>query len=236
MSVVYLIRHGQASFGSDHYDRLSDTGRRQAEVLARHFAAVEQVFDAVYCGSLERQRDTAQPLCRQGNTRSGSSPEPVISDFLNEYDSRAVWDHYIPILCRQKPSLIEDVKQVTSDRKAFQRLFDEVMTAWVSAPETGDGLPSWSDFRKRVRSGMRKIMREQGRRKRVAVFTSGGPIALMVQQALDLTDTVTLGLSWQIMNASVTRIQYNNQRIALQVFNDVTYLELTKDRTLLTYR
>jgi len=58
-----------------------------------------------------------------------------------------------------------------------------------------------------------------------------------VQQALNLTaDADTLGLSWQIMNAAVTRIQYNGRQLTLQVFNDVTHLELMKDRTLLTYR
>jgi len=35
MPVVYLIRHGQASFGAQDYDVLSATGHRQAEVLAR---------------------------------------------------------------------------------------------------------------------------------------------------------------------------------------------------------
>ena len=29
MAIIYLIRHGQASFGADDYDQLSDLGRRQ---------------------------------------------------------------------------------------------------------------------------------------------------------------------------------------------------------------
>ena len=29
MGTLYLVRHGQASFGSDHYDQLSELGRRQ---------------------------------------------------------------------------------------------------------------------------------------------------------------------------------------------------------------
>lgn len=236
MSTIYLIRHGQASFGSDHYDRLSATGQRQAELLTRHFAAIELVFDAVYCGSLERQIDTAEPIYRNGNTGQGNVPEPVTSELFNEYNSRAVWEHYLPIVCRHKPSLAKDVKNVTTDRKAFQRLFGEVMTAWISNSETEDGPESWNDFGKQVISGIHKIIQEQGRKKKVALFTSGGPIAVVVQQALNLTDVATLRLSWQIMNASVTRIQYNGERIALQVFNDITHLELMKDQTLLTYR
>ena len=33
---IYLIRHGQASFGADDYDVLSPTGIRQAEILGDH--------------------------------------------------------------------------------------------------------------------------------------------------------------------------------------------------------
>ncbi|MCH1491392.1 MAG: histidine phosphatase family protein, partial [Luminiphilus sp.] len=32
MASIYLIRHGQASFGSDNYDQLSPVGQRQADV------------------------------------------------------------------------------------------------------------------------------------------------------------------------------------------------------------
>jgi len=236
MSTVFLIRHGQASFGSDQYDHLSPTGHRQAELLARHFAALNLVFDAVYCGSLDRQRDTVKPLYRMDNDHRVACPEPVYTDRFDEYDSRAVWEHYLPILQRQKPHLSDDIKQLPADKKAFQRLFEAVMIAWISKPEPARGLPVWGDFVKRVRSGLQTIIREQGRGKKVAVFTSGGPIAVIVQQALNLTDADTLGLSWQIMNAAVTRIQYNGRQLTLQVFNDVTHLELMKDRTLLTYR
>ena len=75
-----------------------------------------------------------------------------------------------------------------------------------------------------------------GARKQIAVFTSGGPISVVVQAALDLSDRKTLEVSWQLMNASVTRIKYNRRGIMLAVFNDVTHLELESDERLLTYR
>ena len=37
MSTLYMIRHGQASFGKEDYDKLSDGGLRQARILAHHF-------------------------------------------------------------------------------------------------------------------------------------------------------------------------------------------------------
>lgn len=70
----------------------------------------------------------------------------------------------------------------------------------------------------------------------MAIFTSGGPISVCVQQALNLSDDHTLQITWQIMNASVTRLKYSSNRLMLFGFNDVTHLELQKDAHLLTYR
>ena len=36
--VIHLVRHGQASFGTDDYDRLSDLGRMQATLAGRELA------------------------------------------------------------------------------------------------------------------------------------------------------------------------------------------------------
>ena len=68
MSEIYMIRHGQASFGSRNYDVLSPLGTTQAEILAEHLIATGLRFDAVYAGTLERQAATGRALaaaCRQ---------------------------------------------------------------------------------------------------------------------------------------------------------------------------
>ncbi len=53
MSRLFLIRHGQASFLSDNYDQLSETGESQAQALGEELTADNIVFDAVFCGDLE---------------------------------------------------------------------------------------------------------------------------------------------------------------------------------------
>ncbi|EPM78754.1 hypothetical protein A249_34210, partial [Pseudomonas syringae pv. actinidiae ICMP 18804] len=40
MGSIYLIRHGQASFGADDYDVLSPVGIRQSRVLGAHLAGL----------------------------------------------------------------------------------------------------------------------------------------------------------------------------------------------------
>jgi broad specificity phosphatase PhoE len=62
MGQVLLVRHGQASFGSDDYDVLSDLGERQAAVLGRCLAARGIVPSALLHGRMVRQRRTAELL------------------------------------------------------------------------------------------------------------------------------------------------------------------------------
>jgi broad specificity phosphatase PhoE len=236
MSEIFLIRHGQASFGRENYDRLSPLGLRQARVLAEHFIGIERHFDGIYFGRLERQRATAEPLIDSYRQNALEAPPPVVIDAFDEYDSEAVWRSQTSRLLEEEPALSEEMAQVFSDRKTFQRLFARVMLRWVSGRFDQPGVPTWEEFAEGVRQGLGQIMAEQGKRKKLAVFTSGGPIAVAVQTALALSDRMTIELNWQIMNASVSRLKYNRQGVALAGFNDVTHLELQGSPDLLTYR
>ena len=60
MASLYLIRHGQASFGSDHYDQLSSLGQRQADISGRYFTDVGLHFAQAVSGDLSRQRETGE--------------------------------------------------------------------------------------------------------------------------------------------------------------------------------
>ena len=62
MGNIYLVRHGQAAFGTEHYDRLTDLGVAQARLLGAYFARRQIRFDAVFTGTLRRQAETAQGI------------------------------------------------------------------------------------------------------------------------------------------------------------------------------
>ena len=59
MPVVLLVRHGQASFGAEDYDVLSDTGREQSQVVGVELGRRGLRSPVAVCGSLRRQKDTA---------------------------------------------------------------------------------------------------------------------------------------------------------------------------------
>ena len=236
MSEILLIRHGQASFGEDNYDRLSPIGVRQSKIVARHLSALDKSFDAVYCGTMERQVKTAQELYECCKDMKITLPELLQSASFDEYDSLTVWEALIPGMIQENPSLSKDLEKVYSDKKSFQKLFEQVMHRWISGAYDPPGSPKWSDFKKRVRQGLKDIMKRHSSKKQLAIFTSGGPISAAIQLALGISDQKTMEISWQIMNASITRFKYNDRGIALSGFNDIAHLELEHDRQLLTYR
>ncbi len=236
MSEIYLFRHGQASFGEDNYDKLSPNGVKQSQILGRHLAQTGKSFDAIYFGEMERQQKTAQEFIDYCSIKKLATPQPNISDAFNEYDSVAVWQALVPELAQADPSIAKDAAKFAGEKKAFQRVFSKVMNRWISGSYQASGIPNWNDFKQRVRQGLDDLITRHGARQQIAIFTSGGPISVVVQAALDLTDPKTLEVSWQLMNASITRIKYNSTGIMLAVFNDVTHLELAGDESLLTYR
>ena len=59
MSRMIMIRHGQASFLSDDYDRLSALGLDQARQLGEYWRAQQMQCDAAFCGPRRRHRETA---------------------------------------------------------------------------------------------------------------------------------------------------------------------------------
>ncbi len=236
MSELYMIRHGQASFGQENYDRLSPRGVVQAEIVARHWVRIDRKIDAIYVGGMKRQVDTAGALVSAYKEKRMPVPDIIVDEAFDEYDSASVFEAQLPGMMEEKPSISEKLAHIYTDKRTFQLLFEEAMNRWVSGVCDIAGVVTWHGFSERVIRGARQVMQNQGAGKCLAVFTSGGPISVVVQEALGLTDKMAMALSWQIMNASVTRFKYNARGFALAGFNDITHLELKNDDTLLTYR
>ena len=95
MASLYLIRHGQASFGSANYDQLSPLGQRQADISGQFFAETGLHFAQAASGDLSRQRETGERVL-------ASQPEPAtlrVDPRLNEVDNEGQIASLLPILC-----------------------------------------------------------------------------------------------------------------------------------------
>lgn len=236
MSDLYLVRHGQASFGEENYDRLSPTGVVQAGIVARQWVNIGRKIDAIYVGSMKRQADTADALVCAYQENQMVVPEIIIDTAFDEYDSGSVFEAQLPGMIAEDPSISEKLPDIFSNRSVFQLLFQEAMNRWVSGDYDVPGVTTWRDFKQRVKNGIYGVIQTQGAKKTLAVFTSGGPISVVVQEALGLTDQMAMAQSWQVMNASVTWFKYNAKGITLAGFNDIAHLELENDKDMLTYR
>ncbi len=236
MSEIYLFRHGQACFGTKNYDRLSPTGVRQSELLAKFLEGSDIHFDAVYAGRMNRHEETARPFCDRYGTRHCQLARPEFTAAFDEYDSRAL---LVARKRRQTNGEEERIRlaDLMRDTKAFQAYFAETVTRWAEGEfDAMEGIEPYPLFCRRVMDGIDGIMERHGNGQRIAVFTSGGPISVAVKTALVLSDEKAIEVSWQIMNASLTCLKYSGQKLALSILNSVTHLWREKDPSLITYR
>ena len=236
MSEIYFIRHGQASFGSRNYDQLSPTGIRQAQIVADYLNGLGMGFDAVYSGRMQRQQDTARPLCAVQAT-TGGDDDPTVLPAFDEYDAGSLLKARTRVSRGPGAVTADALATLRRDKKTFQAYFTDTVHGWLNGDYDGvDGVEPWPVFQARVRAGVADIMTCHRNGCRVAVFTSGGPISVALQMALELSDAKTVDMNWQIMNASLTCIKYNPSGLILSFFNNTTPLLLARDPALLTYR
>lgn len=231
-----MVRHGQASFGKENYDELSEKGRRQCSILAEHLIRTGLSFDAVYAGDMVRQQDTAREMIAGYRVHKRTLPALCTMREFNEYSSRDVIMAHIHDVTQEDPDLKADLERLYIDKKAFQRVFEKIMTHWISGDAEKPGVVRWQDFRERVQAGLRKVMAENGRKKNILICTSGGPISAVVQMALGLSDEKALRIAWHIVNTSVTTFVYDGDRMELTAFNNAAHLELLNDSGWITYR
>ncbi|MEW5734789.1 MAG: histidine phosphatase family protein [Thermodesulfobacteriota bacterium] len=230
MSVLYLVRHGQASFGEANYDKLSALGERQAGITAGFFAGLPKPVDTVICGRMVRHRQTADPFCRT------APREPLIREHFDEFDGLAAWVEDVGKMAKADAAVAEDLKNVLADERAFSRVLQKALRRFVEGYADPKLAALWAAFTQRVREGMQSIMAGFGPGAQVVVYTSAGPVAAAVQMALSLSDAKAMELAFQVKNASVTAFRYNEQGMVLSSFNEVGHLFAEKDNTLITYR
>ncbi len=236
MSTLYFIRHGQASFGKDDYDELSDTGHRQARILAHYFEVMGRRFDAIYTGTLSRHLKTAEAMLAHLNEVKAPVPPVRQLEGLNEYPTHDIFPALAPAAVAADPTLATDVAALMKDRRAFQRVFEAVMGLWASGTHAVPGLMTWQDFKGKVNRAIDEIMKHDGTGKNVAVFTSGGTISVAVQRTLGLGETGAMKIAEQLVNTSVTRFKCTRDRIMMATFNEYAHLERENDGKLITYR
>ncbi len=239
MSDLVLVRHGQASFFSDDYDLLSPLGELQSRTLGEYWLAREARFDEVYSGPLKRQLRTAELVGEVYRGAGRAWPDLKVLDELAEYDGDGVIRGLLPMLSSrdQRVQQLADAWQQAEGQKekyqTFHRMFMAVTDAWVKGEVETDAVESWRSFHDRVRRGLRQITSGESGGRRIAVFTSGGPISIAVQTAMQAPEALAIELNWRIRNCALNEIVFSKGKYTLDHFNGIPHLQ---DQKLWTYR
>jgi broad specificity phosphatase PhoE len=205
MSTLTVVRHGQARPFEKNSDCLSETGEKQARALGEYWARAGVTFDEAWSGSLQRHRQTAA-LALGGN--------PKIAAEFNECDAEGILRGY------PHPSTFPD-------NRAFQKAFEAAMEKWVISqedPVERENVEPFADFHARVLRGLRAIQEGPSNRN-VVLFTSGGPIGVLVQTALGGPARSFADVNWRVRNCSISEFVFSRDRLSLDSFNSVGHLE-----------
>jgi broad specificity phosphatase PhoE len=239
MSVMTLVRHGQASFFADDYDRLTPLGEEQSRLLGEYWARHRLKFSEVYTGPRSRQRRSAEVTGAAMRAAGCEWPESIVIDDLDEFDLDGILHRLAPDLSRRNAAfagLLDQFRRSHGDHdraRTFQIMFEALLLHWQNTPATDSGVESWPTFRVRVERALRQVIDRPGRGRRAAVFTSGGIIGAATAWALGAPDRTALELSWRLRNCALTDFIFTQERLTVDSFNAVPHLE---DPALWTYR
>lgn len=218
MPVIHLVRHGQASFGSEDYDALSDTGRIQASVAGAELARRAPREPLLLCGTLRRQRQTAELLAEAGEFRG----EIVQDARWNEYDHLSLLNsHGAP------PSS-------SPDNRALQDALDAALLAWIEEAGRGER-DGWQQFSRQANAALADATGALTKGRDAIVVTSGGVLAALCGALLSLPAAGVVAVNRVMLNAAVTTVLAGRGGLSLLSLNDHAHLSGERE-ALRTYR
>jgi broad specificity phosphatase PhoE len=237
MGQIYLVRHGQASFGQTNYDQLSPLGFEQARMLGRWFAQRGLHFHQVVTGSMQRHLQTAETcLAMAPDERHRAGAWQVDAGF-NEYNHHDVLVRHWPAF-EDAAEVRRFIAETPNGKRAFQSIFQDAVARWMSGAHDAEYAEAWPDFRTRCVASLTRLAGNAPPSQDIVVFTSGGTIATLCQQVLGLPDERTAALNWSLVNCAVTKLFYQPDRLALSYLNNYAHLEAAgdDDARMITYR
>ena len=227
MPSVLLVRHGQASFGGESYDVLSERGHEQAGVVAADLDARGLNATRLISGGLRRQLDTAAPIAE----RTGLEVE--VDPRWDEYRSDDVLSHHSEVDAREERAAGSPAPEISS--RDFQALLEDALHAWIDAGDGGPAQEPWPAFAARVEGALRGAADGLGSGETAIVSTSGGVVAAVCALLLGVPARSMVAFNRVSVNSGITKIAVGRGGMTLVSFNEHGHLDRHGDG-LLTYR
>ncbi len=225
MSELFLVRHAQAAFGTDDYDRLSELGHQQANWLGEYFRYRKLRFDQVICGDMVRHRETLQGI----STGMGQATQKYsVHSQWNEFDFESLIQAYLSEFPEQRPPS----NAVPGE---FTQLLRKALQAWAGK-QVVSGMPeSWLEFEQRVREALALITRQAGPGRKVLLVSSGGAISMALSQVLMIPPDSIIEMNLQTRNSSFSHLYFDPEKMHFSGFNHVPHLDHPQRSHALSY-
>ncbi|WP_144207821.1 histidine phosphatase family protein [Shewanella donghaensis] len=238
MAAIYLIRHGQASFGSADYDKLSAKGCNQANILGASWQ-LRPKPKKYYCGDLLRHEQTLSHFI-EGH--KGIVTPKIIHSGFNEFDHVDILHKYND-KWSDFANMTYEVNQLTDPSKTIKSEFSNALNRWLFEGKDHEYKESWPQFKMRCIRALRDVIeqelaqnksvvateRTQNDAKDILVFTSGGTISVIIQHILQLNDQQMLAINQQTRNTSVTKLLFSGDKLSVDYINNYSHLERLGD-------
>ena len=242
MGSIYLIRHGQASFGAADYDNLSPLGAQQSHLLGEWFAKAQLAPTRLVVGGLRRHQQTARSWCEgfvQGGGQLPKATHQAIDPRWNEYDHTEIFAKGTAELLKEK-GVAPDASGTYSEmqvgnaltRNEFQKVFEHAVKKWIGGAHDGEYTEPWHAFQSRCVAAMKACQQYRG--ETMAVFSSGGAIASVCAYVLGLSAAQAMQFNYLVANCAVTKLVFRSDEVSLAYFNNYGIFEAAP--ALLTYR
>jgi len=221
MAQMFLVRHAQASFGEDDYDKLSELGHQQSLLLGEYLAQRHQRFDLVVTGDMLRHKQTAD-----GILKANTDAELITDASWNEFDFDAIVKAYLGQFPDHQPG-------PKAPRSDWYKVLKSAMLCWSQQTLELPNSETWSDFCYRVHRGTEYI--QQSDYKNVLVVTSGGAMAVFLMSLFKSSVEQAIAFNLQIKNTSVNQFYFNRSGFQLNSFNNVGHLDTPNHLDKITY-
>ena len=215
---LFFVRHGQASFGEDEYDNLSDTGVQQSIALGKALKKEKLVFDKAIVGPHKRHMQTFEGFLEGFDTKI---PYSIEEDFAENHLMEVV-QHFAPKLLQSDPELIDIYNKYDDEMKRSFKIFQYVAFKWANSELdlSGTDLETYKDFRFRVKRVLDRIEDSlDNKSSDILIVTSGGTISAVYGEATGCSDEEIQKQNFSIQNASVSEFLYTTERFTLKTFN-----------------
>ncbi|MFN3887425.1 MAG: histidine phosphatase family protein [Aquabacterium sp.] len=232
MGAIYLLRHGQASFGANNYDQLSAVGHQQARVLGEALKARGVTPDRLVSGTMVRHQETAAGALA-GLGLDAATPLALHAG-VNEFDHENVIEVAEPRYA-DKVAMMAEMAATGDPRRAFQKFFQDAVSRWVGGNHDDEYAEPWSVFKLRVVAALDDIVRQTPPKGTTLVFTSGGTISVVCAHLLGLNDAQAFTINWTLANAGITKVVAGRDGLHLISVNEHAHVEGVEP-SLLTYR